>query len=235
MSAEAVRYEREGAVAWLTIDRPEARNAIDRAVGEGLWAGFRRFDADAGAAVLVLTGAGSAFCAGADLKEMAALRLAVPPPDMVPQLGRNLDLLVGKVAFNGVVTRQDKLVTALISVGFTGTGSRIDEATPVVLIDQRGTLLLQGSNAGGYGPSLDVGGPFSNAAGGLVRVVACDTAQSPGAATLTVETVEKLRPRLPGLSELADPARVTSKDLFGLLTVETLCDLVQTRLTDPRA
>ena len=52
---------------------------------------------------------------------------------------------------------------------------------------------------------------------------------------LTVETIEKLRPRLPGLGELADPARVTPKELFGLLTVETLCDLVQTRLTDPRA
>jgi acyl carrier protein len=52
---------------------------------------------------------------------------------------------------------------------------------------------------------------------------------------LTVETIEKLRPRLPGLGELADPARVTPKDLFGLLTVETLCDLVQTRLTDSRA
>jgi len=52
---------------------------------------------------------------------------------------------------------------------------------------------------------------------------------------LTAETVEKLRPRLPDLGELADPTRVTPKDLFGLLTVETLCDLVQTRLTDPRA
>jgi len=52
---------------------------------------------------------------------------------------------------------------------------------------------------------------------------------------LTAETVEKLRTRLPGLGELADPTRVTPKDLFGLLTVETLCDLVQTRLTDLRA
>jgi nitroreductase len=51
---------------------------------------------------------------------------------------------------------------------------------------------------------------------------------------LTAETVEKLRPRLPDLGELAAPTRVTPKDLFGLLTVETLCDLVQTRLTDPR-
>ena len=52
---------------------------------------------------------------------------------------------------------------------------------------------------------------------------------------LTAETVEKLRTRLPGLGELADPTRVTPKDLFGLLTVETLCDLVRTRLTDLRA
>jgi len=52
---------------------------------------------------------------------------------------------------------------------------------------------------------------------------------------LTAKTVEKLRTRLPGLGELADPTRVTPKDLFGLLTVETLCDLVQTRLTDLRA
>lgn len=48
---------------------------------------------------------------------------------------------------------------------------------------------------------------------------------------LTVETVEKLRLRLPALGGLPDPARVTPKDLFGLLTVETLCDLVETRLT----
>lgn len=48
---------------------------------------------------------------------------------------------------------------------------------------------------------------------------------------LTVETVEKLEPRLPRLAELPDPARVTPKDLFGLLTVETLCELVESRLS----
>jgi acyl carrier protein len=51
---------------------------------------------------------------------------------------------------------------------------------------------------------------------------------------LTLETVESLRTRLPNLGELADPARVTPKDLFGLLTVETLRDLVESRLTGPR-
>ena len=82
---EAVTYELRDGVVWLVIDRPEARNAVNRAVAEGLWEGFRRFEADQGAAVLVLTGAGEAFCAGADLKEMAALGLTVPPRDMTPE------------------------------------------------------------------------------------------------------------------------------------------------------
>ncbi len=89
---EPVTYEREDGVAWLVIDRPEARNAINRAVGQGLWDGFRRFEDDREAAVLVLTGAGDTFSAGADLKEMAALGLTVPPRDMTPNLGRNLQV-----------------------------------------------------------------------------------------------------------------------------------------------
>jgi len=102
--AEAVRYAVEEGVAWLVIDRPEARNAINRAVGEGLWDGFHRFEADPAAAVLVLTGAGgAAFCAGADLKEMAALGMTVPPKDMAPQLGRNLHVTKPVIAaVNGV-------------------------------------------------------------------------------------------------------------------------------------
>jgi enoyl-CoA hydratase/carnithine racemase len=102
--AEPVRYRLDGGVAWLVIDRPEARNAINRAVGEGLWDGFRRFQADPAAAVLVLTGAGdAAFCAGADLKEMAALGMTVPPRDWVPHLGRNLQVTKPVVAaVNGV-------------------------------------------------------------------------------------------------------------------------------------
>src|SRR6266496_2449532 len=88
-----VRYSLEDGVAWLVIDRPERRNAIDRAVGAGLWDGFRRFDADRRARVLVLTGAGdAAFCAGADLKEMAAMGLQVPPADMAPHLGANIQI-----------------------------------------------------------------------------------------------------------------------------------------------
>lgn len=66
-----VRVERTGAVTTVVIDRPEARNAVDRATAEALSSAFREFDADETAAVAVLWGAGGTFCAGADLKQMS--------------------------------------------------------------------------------------------------------------------------------------------------------------------
>jgi enoyl-CoA hydratase len=67
-----VRYERSGAAAILTIDRPERRNAVDAETAAELLAGYREFEADDDARVLVLTGSGdAAFCAGADLKAIA--------------------------------------------------------------------------------------------------------------------------------------------------------------------
>jgi enoyl-CoA hydratase len=68
-----VSYERKGAAAVLTIERPERRNAVDPETADELLAGYRSFEADDDVRVLVLTGAGDeAFCAGADLKSMSA-------------------------------------------------------------------------------------------------------------------------------------------------------------------
>lgn len=78
MSSPGVRYERRGAAAVLTIDRPHRRNAIDAAASAALRKGLEEFEADEGARALILTGAGSeAFCSGADLK---ALDLDVDDP-----------------------------------------------------------------------------------------------------------------------------------------------------------
>ena len=101
---DAVSYRVDNGVAWLTIERPEARNALNAAVREGLFGGARRFNDDTGAKVLVLTGAGDkAFCAGGDLKEMADTALTVPPVDFMPQFGRNIDIAKPTIAaVNGV-------------------------------------------------------------------------------------------------------------------------------------
>jgi enoyl-CoA hydratase len=67
-----VRVEQNGPVTVVTIDRPERRNAVDGPAAAALADAFRAFDRDPGASVAVLTGAGDAFCAGADLKAIAA-------------------------------------------------------------------------------------------------------------------------------------------------------------------
>ncbi len=67
-----VEYERRGAVATITLRRPEARNAVDRATAAALADAFRAFEADDEALVAVLWGDGGTFCSGADLKAIAA-------------------------------------------------------------------------------------------------------------------------------------------------------------------
>ena len=59
-------------VTTISIDRPEVRNAVDRATAQSLADAFRAFDADPDADVAVLHGEGGTFCAGADLKAVSA-------------------------------------------------------------------------------------------------------------------------------------------------------------------
>lgn len=67
-----VRFDIDGPVAVVTIDRPSVRNAVDGPTARALADAFRRFAGDETLAVAVLTGAGGTFCAGADLKAVAA-------------------------------------------------------------------------------------------------------------------------------------------------------------------
>jgi enoyl-CoA hydratase len=78
-----VRYDTDGPIAVVTLDRPEVANAIDRPTADALADAFRRFDGDEALSVAVLTGAGGKFCAGADLKAMRedAARVTRVAPD----------------------------------------------------------------------------------------------------------------------------------------------------------
>ncbi len=67
-----VRVERVGGITTVILDRPAAKNAVDRDTAEQLAAAFRAFDADASSPVAVLYGDHGTFCAGADLKALAS-------------------------------------------------------------------------------------------------------------------------------------------------------------------
>jgi enoyl-CoA hydratase len=70
--SDAILIQRDGPVTTIVINRPHARNALDREASLGLAAAIRAFEADPQAKVAVLTGAQGTFCAGADLKELAS-------------------------------------------------------------------------------------------------------------------------------------------------------------------
>ena len=135
----SVSYAVVDGVAWLTIERPEARNALSAAVRDGLWDGVRRFNDDEGAGVLVVTGAGDkAFCAGGDLKEMASAALEVPPPDFLPLPGRNVEVpkptiaAVNGVAFAGgfALAQHCDLCIAADHARFAITEAKVGRGSP---------------------------------------------------------------------------------------------------------
>jgi enoyl-CoA hydratase/carnithine racemase len=134
-----VRYEVTKGVAWLTINRPEAYNALSKAVRDGLFEGVRRFNDDQEAMVLVLTGEGEkAFCSGGDLKEMSDTSLTVPPPDFLPQIGRNIDVpkptiaAVNGLAYGGgfLLAQQCDLVVAAEHARFAVSEVKVGRGSP---------------------------------------------------------------------------------------------------------
>ncbi|OSZ73245.1 enoyl-CoA hydratase-related protein [Hydrogenophaga sp. IBVHS1] len=79
MNATTVAYEERGAVALLTLNRPEALNSFTRQMHRDLWAALDRAEANPAVRAMVITGAGRGFCAGADLAEFDF----EPGPDLV--------------------------------------------------------------------------------------------------------------------------------------------------------
>ena len=81
MSEAGVHVAAEGAILWITIDRPRALNALDPAAHRAMHDAFDRLETEAALRVAVVTGAGErAFCVGSDLKARAAANADDHPP-----------------------------------------------------------------------------------------------------------------------------------------------------------
>jgi enoyl-CoA hydratase/carnithine racemase len=137
--SEAVLYELRGPAAWVTINRPETRNALSADVRAGLWAATHRFNSDPHAKVLVITGSGDkAFCAGGDLKEMAESSLEIPGPDFFPQFGRSIEVpkptiaAVNGVAFAGgfLLAQMCDLCVAAEHASFAISEAKVGRGAP---------------------------------------------------------------------------------------------------------
>jgi enoyl-CoA hydratase len=138
--SEAVLFEaREDGVAIITLNRPEARNALGKDIRQGLFAAWERFERDPKLRVAILTGSGEkAFCAGGDLKEMTETHLTVPPRDMFPVPGDNIELTkptiaaVNGVAFAGgwMIAQACDLCVASTTAKFAITEVKVGRSSP---------------------------------------------------------------------------------------------------------
>jgi enoyl-CoA hydratase/carnithine racemase len=138
--SEAVLFEaRADGVAIITLNRPEARNALGKDIRAGLFAAWDRFERDPALRVAILTGSGDkAFCAGGDLKEMTETHLQVPPRDMFPVPGDNIELTkptiaaVNGVAFAGgwMIAQACDLCVASTNAKFAITEVKVGRSSP---------------------------------------------------------------------------------------------------------
>jgi enoyl-CoA hydratase len=138
--SDAVLFDaREDGIAVITLNRPEARNALGKDIRAGLFAAWERFERDPALRVALLTGAGEkAFCAGGDLKEMMELGLTVPPREMFPVPGDTIEVTkptiaaVNGVAYAGgwMIAQACDLCVASVSAQFAITEVKVGRSSP---------------------------------------------------------------------------------------------------------
>ncbi|MHB8465822.1 MAG: crotonase/enoyl-CoA hydratase family protein [Acidimicrobiales bacterium] len=141
-----IEYEVVGRVAVITINRPEARNAVSAEVAQGIESAIDRLEADEDLWVGVLTGAGPVFCAGADLKAIAA--------------GKAAEITTARGGFGGITARErTKPIIAAVD------GPALAGGTEIVLACD---MIVASSNASFGIP--EVKRSLVAAAGGLFRL-----------------------------------------------------------------
>lgn len=125
-----VLFHREGPVAVITLNRPEALNAVNSAVADALGSALDELDSDPELRVGVITGSGRAFCAGADLKALAAGQSILPTAR--PEWG-----------FAGLVQHYvTKPLVAAVNGYALGGGTEIVLACDLAVVSSEATLGL---------------------------------------------------------------------------------------------
>ncbi len=141
--SEEVRIEVEGGVAAVTLNRPEAGNAIDMTMAKGLLEAARRCDNDPGIRAVVLTGEGKRFCVGGDVKSFAAQGDELP--------AHLLEITGYLHAAISHLTRMDAPVVAAVHGAAAGAGMSLVCAADLVVAEAE-TQFVTGYTALGLTP-----------------------------------------------------------------------------------
>ena len=124
--------DNDGPVRILTMNRPEKRNALNMALSEALLDALHETDQAPGVRAIVLTGAGPAFCAGADLSEFAALK-----SEQETMVERRTELTM---KLHGVFSQLTKPVVTAINGAAMGGGAGLALAGDIAVMSQTAKL-----------------------------------------------------------------------------------------------
>ena len=155
-AASTVLYVEQGAVAVITLNRPEALNSFTRQMHTELWAALDKAEANTDIRALVITGAGRAFCAGADLAEFDF----APGPNMEDLMRRADPYGVIDQAFNPTARRLQALrmpTIAAVNGVAAGAGASIAMSCDIA-IAAPGASFIQAFSKIGLVP--DTGGSW---------------------------------------------------------------------------
>jgi 2-(1,2-epoxy-1,2-dihydrophenyl)acetyl-CoA isomerase len=167
MTEATVLHETRGAVALITLNRPQALNSFTREMHRALWDVLDRVQADPGVRAVVLTGAGRGFCAGADLAEFDF----APGPDLVERANPGPII---EQAFNPTVRRLTRLrvpTIAAVNGVAAGAGASLAMTCDIAIAAPQATFIQAFSK---IGLIPDAGGSwFLIKKLGLARAMGC--------------------------------------------------------------
>lgn len=129
---EALRWELEAGVATITLDRPEALNSLERRLKGDLLAAIRHAGRDPDVRVVILTGAGRAFCAGQDLKE----RLLPEPTPLDVEVRERFNPIVSAIRL------LDKPMIAAVNGVAAGAGASLAFACDLRIASTSASFVL---------------------------------------------------------------------------------------------
>jgi 2-(1,2-epoxy-1,2-dihydrophenyl)acetyl-CoA isomerase len=132
LSFDTIRYEVDGSIATITLDRPDALNALTVALKEELLRAFRVIARDRTVRAVVLTGAGRAFCAGQDLKE----RMTPDAAPLAVELRERYNPLI--LAMRGL----DQPIVGAINGVAAGAGASLAFACDIRLASEHASFRL---------------------------------------------------------------------------------------------
>lgn len=147
MVLECTLYQKKNSIAWMTLNRPQVLNALDRKLWREIYENLDRAEKDREIRAVIITGAGKAFCAGDDIKEVASLEtpeemkaffldFAVPTITKIIQIPKPVVAAVNGLAYGGgcEIAMLCDLVVASESATFAVPEALIGAIPPVAAV-----------------------------------------------------------------------------------------------------